>query len=145
MGGNWVRDSKRLIPIEGVERKLEKNWRQIQKNKSKKNYEESNRNHPTPLLLSPFVSINPFLANVPILYPLKTPENLWFSGVFRRYKMGTLVRNELNEMKCGSSTSTFIFFVSVIWSSLHIVPEPSMKIHTDVATLLQVCQGNNKM
>ena len=23
--------------------------------------------------------INPFLANVPILYPLKTPENLWFS------------------------------------------------------------------
>ena len=25
---------------------------------------------------------NPFLANVPILYPLKTPENLWFSGLF---------------------------------------------------------------
>ena len=23
------------------------------------------------------ISINPFLANGPILYPLKTPENLW--------------------------------------------------------------------
>ena len=35
------------------------------------------------------------LANVPILYPLKTPENLDFSGVFRGYKMGTLARNGL--------------------------------------------------
>ena len=26
--------------------------------------------------------IKPFLANVSILYPLKTPENLWFSEVF---------------------------------------------------------------
>ena len=33
---------------------------------------------------------NPFLANVPILYPLKTPENQRFSGVFRGYKMKTL-------------------------------------------------------
>ena len=39
--------------------------------------------------------VNPFLANVPILYPRKTPENLWFSGVFRRYKMGKFVRNGL--------------------------------------------------
>ena len=39
--------------------------------------------------------INPFLANVPILYPLKTPENLWLFGVFRGYKMGTLARNRL--------------------------------------------------
>ena len=38
---------------------------------------------------------NPFLANVPILYHLKTPKNLWFSSVFRRYKMGTFVRNRL--------------------------------------------------
>ena len=36
---------------------------------------------------------NPFLANVPILYPLKTPQNQGFSGVFRGYKMGTLARN----------------------------------------------------
>ena len=38
---------------------------------------------------------NPFLANVPILYPLETPENLWFSGVFRGYKMETLAKNGL--------------------------------------------------
>ena len=42
-----------------------------------------------------FAKINPFLANVPILYPLKTPENLWFSSVFRGYKMGKLARNGL--------------------------------------------------
>ena len=35
---------------------------------------------------------NPFLANVPISYSLKTPGNLWFSSVFREYKMGTLAR-----------------------------------------------------
>ena len=39
--------------------------------------------------------INPFLANVPALYPLKTPENIWFSGVFRGYKMGKLTSNGL--------------------------------------------------
>ena len=37
--------------------------------------------------------INLFLAYVLILYPLKTPENLWFSSVFREYKMKTLVKN----------------------------------------------------
>ena len=41
------------------------------------------------------VVFNPFLANVPILYPLKTPENFWFSGIFRGYKIGTLARNGL--------------------------------------------------
>ena len=35
------------------------------------------------------------LANVPITYPLKTPENLQFPGVFRGYKMGALARNRL--------------------------------------------------
>ena len=40
-------------------------------------------------------TINPFLANVPILYPLKAPENQRFSGVFRGYKIGTLARNGL--------------------------------------------------
>ena len=39
--------------------------------------------------------INPFLANAPILYPLKALENQRFSGVFREYKMGTLARNGL--------------------------------------------------
>ena len=37
-------------------------------------------------------SIKPFLAIVPILYPLKTPEGFWYPGVFRRYKMSTLAR-----------------------------------------------------
>ena len=35
------------------------------------------------------------MTNAPILQPLKTPENFWFSGVFRRYKIGTLPRNVL--------------------------------------------------
>ena len=39
--------------------------------------------------------INPFLPNIPILYSLKTSENLWFSDVFRGYKMGTLGTNRL--------------------------------------------------
>ena len=43
-----------------------------------------------------FRLLSSFLANDPILYPLKTPENLWFSGVFRGYKMGTLARNGLS-------------------------------------------------
>ena len=43
--------------------------------------------------------INPFPANVPILYPLKTPENHKFSGVFRRYKMGTITRNMLTKFR----------------------------------------------
>ena len=35
--------------------------------------------------------INLFLTNVPLLYPLKTLENFWFSDAFRGYKSGTLV------------------------------------------------------
>lgn len=38
---------------------------------------------------------NPFLVNVPTLYPLKTLENIWFSGVFKAYKIGILVTNVL--------------------------------------------------
>ena len=32
------------------------------------------------------VVLTNFLANVPILHPLRTPENLCFSGIFRGYK-----------------------------------------------------------
>ena len=39
--------------------------------------------------------MDPFLANVPKLYPLKTPENQKVFGVFRGYKMGTMARNSL--------------------------------------------------
>ena len=34
--------------------------------------------------------INPFLANVPFPYPLKTSENQGFSDVFRVYRNGVL-------------------------------------------------------
>ena len=34
------------------------------------------------------VVFNPFLANAPILYLLKTQENLCFSGIFRGCKTG---------------------------------------------------------
>ena len=43
-------------------------------------------------------NINPFLTNVPISYPLKTPENVRFFRVFRVYKMGTLARNGLTKL-----------------------------------------------
>ena len=36
---------------------------------------------------------NTFSANVLILYSLKTPENLWFLGVFRAYKTAVLARS----------------------------------------------------
>ena len=39
--------------------------------------------------------LNPFLTDVPILYPLKAPENLWFSGACRGYKMITSAKNGL--------------------------------------------------
>ena len=35
--------------------------------------------------------INPFLTNAPLLYSLKTSENLRFSDIFRGYGSGTLV------------------------------------------------------
>ena len=35
----------------------------------------------------------------PFCTPLKIPENLWFSAVFREYKMGTLARNELSNIE----------------------------------------------
>ena len=38
-------------------------------------------------------SLTHFVANIPILNLLKTPENLWFCGVFRGCKMRTLARN----------------------------------------------------
>ena len=43
------------------------------------------------------IKLNPFLTNISILYPLKIPEKLWFSGVFRVYNMGTMAKNGLIE------------------------------------------------
>ena len=42
-----------------------------------------------------YVLTNPFLANVSISYPMKTPKTPWFPGVFKGYKMGTLAKNGL--------------------------------------------------
>ena len=39
-------------------------------------------------ILSGLLDPNPFLANVPILYSMKTQENHRFPGVFGRYKWG---------------------------------------------------------
>ena len=43
--------------------------------------------------------IIPFLTNLPILYPLKTPENQRFSVVFRGYEMRALARNGFTTAK----------------------------------------------
>ena len=48
-------------------------------------------------IVSELVSIDPFLANVPIWYPLETPENQNDSSIFRGYKMGIMVRNGLTK------------------------------------------------
>ena len=40
--------------------------------------------------------LNPFQANVPFLYHLKTSENQRFSDVFREYRKGTLAWNGLS-------------------------------------------------
>ena len=40
-------------------------------------------------------TVNPFSTNVPLLHPLKTLENLRFSGVCRGYRSGTLIENGL--------------------------------------------------
>ena len=37
--------------------------------------------------------LNSFLTNVPMLYPMKTPENVWFSSVFCGHEMGIFARN----------------------------------------------------
>ena len=68
---------------------------------------------------------NPFLANVPILYPLKTPENLWFSSVFRGYKMGTLARNGFKKsiiayLNINSIRNNFDFLVDKIEKNVDI-------------------------
>ena len=43
--------------------------------------------------------VNPFSTSVPLLYLLKTSENLRFSDVFRGYRSGTLVKNRLMQFQ----------------------------------------------
>lgn len=46
-------------------------------------------------ILSWKILINSFLANILFLYPLKTPENPWFTGAFKGWKVVTLATNGL--------------------------------------------------
>ena len=73
--------------------------------------------------------INPFLANIPILYPLKTPENQRFCGVFRGYKMETLAGNGLNTNIKGTTKLYFthyphevIMLFKRVYISLYFIP-----------------------
>ena len=50
-------------------------------------------------------AFNPFLADVPILYPLKTPENKSVPGASRGYKTGKLTGNELNLLTVSQKSS----------------------------------------
>ena len=58
---------------------------------------------------------NSFLANVPILYPLKTPENQRFSGVFREYKMRTLARDGLINTHLKKKIGHNLLFFEIIF------------------------------
>ena len=57
------------------------------------------------------MSLNPFLANVCLLYPLKTPKNLWIFGAFWEYKVGTLARNGLNLYVSVNPFSSMLFSI----------------------------------
>ena len=51
-------------------------------------------------------SFNPFLVNVSFFTPWKKLENIWFSGVFRGKKIGTLATNGLkSECHCISGNT----------------------------------------
>ena len=56
------------------------------------------------------VHINPFLASVPILYPLKTLGNQKSSGVFRKYKMRVMAQNSLIKFIMQRDENLFIKF-----------------------------------
>ena len=50
-----------------------------------------------------FKYIRPFLSNVPIIHSPKTPKNLWFFGVSRRYGMGAFTGYQLKSSQIKSS------------------------------------------
>ena len=65
------------------------------------------------------VNINPFPANVPILHPLKTPENHRFSSVFRGYKTGTLAGNGLTSTSHFCQLNDIYVMRCAIWYHLY--------------------------
>ena len=63
----------------------------------------TSKHHNAKLLFSfaqPPILTYPFLANIPIFYPLKTSEKFRFSGVFRGYKKGAFAKNGLKYLTC---------------------------------------------
>ena len=60
------------------------------------------------------------MDNASVSCPLKTPEKLWFSGVFRRYKMETLARKGLIRFeKSTNYRQTFgVKVVNLAWGVL---------------------------
>ena len=58
------------------------------------NYSISKKLQKSTSLLPIIYKLTPFLTNISILCPLKTPEKQRFSGVFRGYEPGTLVRDD---------------------------------------------------
>ena len=78
--------------------------------------------------------LNSFLANVPILYPLKTQENSWFFSIFRRYEIGTLARNELKyiNMFRKVSLTAFILLCARTLSTKTAYVLPSLVLNSNV-------------
>ena len=59
---------------------------------------------------------NQFLANILILYPIKTPENIWFSDIFKGYE--TWTRDGLT---FDLNTKLWLYFIS-IWPCYWLIP-----------------------
>ena len=72
-------------------------WLRIVHNKFMVLYQETHECKENKNTLLHRYKISQFLASVPILHPLKTLGNLWFSGVFRVYNTRTFASNGLLE------------------------------------------------
>ena len=83
--------------------------------------------------------INPFKANIAFSYPQKIPENLWFSGIFRGYRNGTLGWNWLNE-----SAESFMLYKNVYLTDHGLRSNPSCfktsrSIVTSIGVIVDLC------
>ena len=77
--------------------------------------------------ITQYQNFNPFSSNAPLLYPLKTSENLRFSDIFRGYRIGTLLENGLRifQMKL-SQRSPRIHFLKTL-SNLKTILTPFLR------------------
>ena len=72
-----------------------------------------------------FSAFDPFMVNVPILHPLKTPGNLWFYGVFRGYKIRKFAINELIETVACKIHLRWVFACVLFFFSYSLSPTVS--------------------